>query len=379
MNTIKKIKDIGAVGGGDIIGSGMAAIFWFYLASQIEPAQYGEIHWFLGIAGIFSGIALFGTVNTLTVYTAKKVQIQSTLNLLSIVSSLVLSLIVIIVFPSFYSIDVGVVLIAYVINTLAIGDLLGRKQFRTYSKYTLIQKFLTLVLGLSFYYFFGYEAILFALALSYLLYFKRIYSIFKEIKIDFKLVKTKFGFIINNYLVSILSISVGQADKIVVAPILGFTILGNYNLALQIINIMMIFPGIFYKYLLPQESTGVQNTKPKIVVIVFSGVITIFGIFIAPILINEFFPKFIEAVDAIKIMSVVVVPATIALILESEFLGNEKSKIVIIGTGVSLCTLVIGMIVLGSMWEIEGVAFSLILSTLIKTGFYAMAKQFKLV
>ena len=142
---------------------------------------------------------------------------------------------------------------------------------------------------------------------------------------------------------------------------------------------MMIFPGIFYKYLLPQESTGVQNTKPKIVVIVFSGVITIFGIFIAPILINEFFPKFIEAVDAIKIMSVVVVPATIALILESEFLGNEKSKIVIIGTGVSLCTLVIGMIVLGSMWEIEGVAFSLILSTLIKTGFYAMAKQFKLV
>ena len=77
MTTIKKIKDIGAVGGGDIIGSGMAAIFWFYLASQIEPAQYGEIHWFLGIAGIFSGIALFGTVNTLTVYTAKNVQIQS--------------------------------------------------------------------------------------------------------------------------------------------------------------------------------------------------------------------------------------------------------------------------------------------------------------
>ena len=265
MTTIKKIKDIGAIGGGDIAGSVMAAIFWFYIASQIEPAQYGEIHWFLGIAGIFSGIALFGTVNTLTVYTAKNVQIQSTLSFISIISSIVLSLIVIIVFPSFYSVDVGIILIAFVVNTLAVGDLLGRKQYGTYSKYTLIQKFLTLVLGLGFYYFIGYEAILFALALSYSLHFKRIYSIFREIKIDFSLVKTRFGFITNNYLVSILSISVGQADKIVVAPILGFAILGNYNLALQIINMMLIFPSIFYKYLLPQESTGVKNKKSKII------------------------------------------------------------------------------------------------------------------
>ncbi|MAS77069.1 MAG: hypothetical protein CMG15_00305 [Candidatus Marinimicrobia bacterium] len=378
MTTIKKIKDIGAIGGGDIAGSVMAAIFWFYIASQIEPAQYGEIHWFLGIAGIFSGIALFGTVNTLTVYTAKNVQIQSTLSFISIISSIVLSLIVIIVFPSFYSVDVGIILIAFVVNTLAVGDLLGRKQYGTYSKYTLIQKFLTLVLGLGFYYFIGYEAILFALALSYSLHFKRIYSIFREIKIDFSLVKTRFGFITNNYLVSILSISVGQADKIVVAPILGFAILGNYNLALQIINMMLIFPSIFYKYLLPQESTGVKNKKSKIIVVIISGIITLFGIFLAPILIDEFFPKFLQAVDAIRIMSVVVIPGTIALILESEFLGKEKSKVVIIGTGISLFVLVIGMIVLGSMFGIEGVAFSLILSSLIKTGFYGIIKQSKM-
>ena len=74
MTIIKKIKDIGAIGGGDVFGSGMSAIFWFYLASQIGPEQYGEIHWFLGIAGIFSTIALFGTVNTITVFTAKNIQ-----------------------------------------------------------------------------------------------------------------------------------------------------------------------------------------------------------------------------------------------------------------------------------------------------------------
>ena len=140
---------------------------------------------------------------------------------------------------------------------------------------------------------------------------------------------------------------------------------------------MMIFPGIFYKYLLPQESSGVQNKKAKIIVIIFSVFIMFLGIFVAPILISEFFPKFIEATDAIKIMSFVVVPATISLILESEFLGNEKSKIVIIGTSVSLFSLVIGMITLGSIFGIEGVAYSLIIATSCKTIIYIFAKQTK--
>ena len=124
MTTIKKIKNIAAVSSGDIFGSAMSAIFWFYLASQIDPISYGEIFWFLGIAGIFSTIAMFGTINTITVYTAKKIQIQSTLNFISLSASVILSLIVIVLFPSFYTIDVGIILIAYVINTLAIGDLL---------------------------------------------------------------------------------------------------------------------------------------------------------------------------------------------------------------------------------------------------------------
>ena len=42
----------------------------------------------------------------------------------------------------------------------------------------------------------------------------------------------------------------GQIDKIIITPLLGFTLLGNYSLALQAINIMMIISSISYKYLL---------------------------------------------------------------------------------------------------------------------------------
>ena len=373
---MKIIRNISAIGGADIFGTVMSAVFWFYLASQIEPSSYGEIHWFLGIASIFSGIALFGTANTLTVYTAKKTQIQSTLNFISLFASVILSFIVIVLFPSFFTIDVGIILIAYVINVLAIGDLLGRKQYNNYSKYTIVQKSLTLGLGISFFYFFGYESIIFALALSYIFYIKRIFSIFKEMKINFSLIKPRTGFIVNNYFMSILAIASGQVDKIIVAPILGFSILGNYNLAYQALAVMLILPTVFYKYLLPQDSSGVSSKKPKIIVIVFSIFITILGIFVAPVLINEFFPKFSEAVDAIRIMSIVVIPTTISLILESEFLGNEKSRIILIGTILVLSSLIIGIIVLGSLMGIEGIAYSLVLANIGKVSFYLIAKKF---
>ena len=376
MAGIKIIRDISTIGGADIFGTVMSAVFWFYLASQIEPSSYGEIGWFLGIAGLFSGIALFGTANTITVYTAKKTQIQSTLNFISLSASVILSFIVIVLFPSFYTIDVGIILIAYVINTLAIGDLLGRKQYSNYSKYTLVQKGLTLGLGFSFFYFFGYESIIFALAISYVLHFKRIFSIFKEMKINFNLIKPRIGFIGNNYFMSMLTIASGQVDKIVVAPLLGFAILGNYSLSVQVISVMLILPNVFQKYLLPQESTGVKNKKPKIIVIVFSVFITILGIFVAPILINELFPKFGEAVDAIRIMSLVIIPTTISLILESEFLGNEKSRVVLIGTAILVTSLIIGMLVLGSLMGIEGVAYSLVIAHTSKLSFYLIAKKF---
>jgi len=375
MTLIKKIKDIGTIGGADIFGNLMSAGFWFYLASQIEPSSYGEINWFLGIAGMFSSFALFGTTNTLTVYTAKKIQIQSTLNFISILASFVLSLTVILVFPSFYSIDIGIILIAYVVNALAIGDLLGKKQFQNYSKYIILQKGLTLAVGLLFFYLFGYEAIIFALAITYVLYFKRIISIFNEVKINFNLIKPRIGFITNNYLMSILAIASGQIDKIIVAPMLGFTILGNYSLAIQAINIMLISSSVFYKYLLPQEATGVKNKNAKILIIFISVLISILGIFGAPILIDEFFPKFSESIIAIKIMSIVVIPTTISLILESELLGKEKSKNVIIGNAILLGSLIFGMLTLGNLFGIEGVAYSFVIANIAKMSYYVCVKK----
>ena len=373
MVFLQRIKELVTLGSGDVIGSVLSAIFWFYLASQIKPDAYGEIHWFLGIVGIFSYVALFGTLNTITVYSAKNIKIQSTLYLISLIAGAILSLVVIFVFPSFYEIDSGILLIAYVINTLALGDLLGRKLYSTYSKYVLTQKGLTLGLGLLFFYYFGYDGILFALALSYVFYIKRIFIIFREQKINFNLVKERIGFITNNYVVFLLAGFNGQIDKIIIAPLLGFTLLGNYSLALQAITIMMIFSAIFYKYILPQDSSGKNTKNLKIFAVIVSISISLVGIFLGPTLVEVFFPKYLEAKDAIQIMSVSIAPSTIALILESQFLGSEKSRVVLIGAIISLVILICGMIILGLNFGIIGLAWSLIIATSAKTVFLLFA------
>ena len=373
MVFLQRIKELVTLGSGDVIGSVLSAIFWFYLASQIKPDAYGEIHWFLGIVGIFSCVALFGTLNTITVYSAKNIKIQSTLYLISLIAGAILSFVVILVFPSFYEIDSGILLIAYVINTLALGDLLGRKLYSTYSKYVLTQKGLTLGLGLLFFYYFGYDGILFALALSYVFYIKRIFIIFREQKINFNLVKERIGFITNNYMVFLLAGFNGQIDKIIIAPLLGFTLLGNYSLALQAITIMMIFSAIFYKYILPQDSSGKNTKNLKIFAIIVSISISLVGIFLGPTLVEVFFPKYLEAKDAIQVMSVVIAPSTIALILESQFLGSEKSRVVLIGAIISLVILICGMIILGLNFGIIGLAWSLIIATSAKTVFLLFA------
>ena len=369
-----KIKELATVGSGDLFGNGLSAIFWFFLASQIEPGAYGELQWFIGIAAIFSSVALFGNVNTITVYVAKNIPIQSTLNFISLIASAILSLTIILLFPTFYTIDIGILVIAYVINTLAVGDLLGKKEFSNYSKYTVIQKGLTLGIGLLFFYIFGYEAILFALALTYVLHFKRIISIFRNIKINFNLVKERIGFITNNYFTFLISgsIGTGQVDKIIVAPILGFTVLGNYSLGLQILGIMMIFSTIFYKYILTQDSSGINLRKLKGIVILISIVMAILGIIVGPILIDTFFPKYLETKVVIQILSINVIPGTIAYIFQSQLLGNEKSRTVLIGTGVSLFVLIVLTIILGINFGIIGVAISLIISSCTKVGFYSI-------
>jgi len=364
-----EVKGLGFIGFGDITGVVISSIFWFYLASVIEPHEYGDIHFFLSIAAIGSSIALFGTQDSITVLTAKGQKIQSGLNVISLGISSITSLCLIIFFQR---IDVGIIVIAYVINTLSIGDLLGKKQFLKYSQYNILQKILTLVLGIAFLYAFGPPGIIYALAISYAGYLIRIIKTFQEVPINFKLIKEKSNFLSHNYIVYLAGSFGGQLDKIIIVPLLGSAVLGNYSLAIQVITVFTMFTTILFKFLLPQESSGIRNKFLIQIVIIISIIVSVLGIFLSPLVIPNFFPKYVDVGIAIQIMSLSIIPITISTICTSRLLSKEKSKLVLIGNLIGLIIIISGIFTLGSMYGTIGIAMSFTLSTISKATYLGL-------
>jgi len=361
-----------SVGFSDIVGSGIAAVFWLYVASVINPSDYGEIHYFLAIAGTAHTISMLGTSHALIVYSAKKENIQSTLFIISIIPTIISCIIIIMIFNRF---DAGLLAIGYVVFESVNAVALGRKFYRKYAKIILIQKSLTMFIGISFFYAFGPAGIIFALVLTFVPHLVIFIKEFYNTKIDFALLKPRKNFIINNYFMRLSTGFGGQVDKLILAPLLGFSLLGNYSLAVQIFSILIIFSTIVFKYLLAQDASGISNRNLKKITIIVAIGISILGILVLPKLIPLFFPKFIEAVDAIAIMSLAVVPEAISVLYSSKMLGKEKSKFVLAGKVLALSILVIGFILLGPILGIIGLAIIFVVTATFQACFLAITDK----
>ena len=363
------IKSISLIGGSDIIGAGIAAFFWFYLATLLDVEAYGELHYFIAIAGFAYIISMVGTRDVVTVYVSKKIKITPILFLLSLSAGTVAAVVIL---GFFYRIDVAFLVLAFIINDLAVGYILGKKLFKSYAKYIITQKTLTLALGLGFFYIFGVEGIIFALALSYIHFAIFIFRGFREEKIDSSLLASRSRFIITNYSLNLLGGFRNHLDKIIIAPILGLTLLGNYVLALQIWAILILFSNIIFRYILTHDASGNPNKKLKLFTFFSSIVIAIFGITILPLIIPEFFPKYTGTVIAIQIMSICVIPATIGQIYTSKLLGAEKSRTLIFARTISASSFLIAMLSLGLTYGITGVAAAFVLSSALQAAYLAI-------
>ena len=367
MNFKEKIfghKDLVSIGSANLLGNGISAIFWFSLASLINPEEYGQIHYFLAIAGMAQLLSLISTTNALQVYVAKNIKIHSTLFFISIIAGIVSSLVV---FLFFSRTDTSLLVLGYIIFELSNGFLLGKKLFSNYAKFFLTQKILTVIFGLGLYFTFGVDGIIFGLVLSYVPYIWILVNEFRNTRIDFSLLKPRKGFLINNYGINISGAVGGQMDKLIIAPILGLELLGNYSLAIQFLVILLLLPTTVFKYLLTQDSSG-KNTKNLKKNTIFASVgLATFGIVILPMIIPILFPNYIDTVIAIQIISVAIIPSTIGIFYDSKLLSIEKSKFLVIGKGIGLFTMISGFVILGPIYGIIGLAVTLVVSSCLQT------------
>jgi O-antigen/teichoic acid export membrane protein len=353
-------KDLATLGSSDLIGGGITSGLWFYLASIMDAEAYGEIHFMISIAATGSILSLIVTPTVMTVYVSKNYKLESTLYFIILLIGLASSAVVILLFSR---LDIGFLILGFIINDLAIAHIVGKKQYRRYAKYLLVQKLSAVILCISLFYTIGNVGIIYGLFISYLPFAIIIYKGFKETKINFSELKTRKGFIFNNYLTNIAGMFRGQIDVMLIGAFLGFSLLGNFAIALQIYTAFMIIPNIVIRYILPDDSRGISNTKLKKLLVIISILISIFGVLIAPHVISFVLPQYIDAIMFIQIMSLGVIPATLSLILQTKLLGIEKSKHVLIGRWISAITMISGIFLLGITYGTVGLALTFVLSS----------------
>ena len=95
-------------------------------------------------------------------------------------------------------------------------------------------------------------------------------------------------------------------------------------------------------------------------------------------MIPAFFPNYIEALPAIQILSFYPIPATLGLMMTSKFLAMENNRVLLIGGVMSLIVNISGVIILGTILGIIGVALSLLLSSTVNCMYlFAINRKIK--
>ena len=361
----KKIKEIliqrkglGTIASSDILGSAITAIFWFFLASVIKPDEYGEIFYIISIASIAFSLSNVGTENNTIVFTAKRKNLEPTLTTISLLFGTVSSLVLIIIF---YQTDIIILLFGYIINSLSLGYLIGRRFYSKYGIFLLSQKILTVILGVSFFYLFGADGIISALGISYFGFLIIIINYYRKTPLNFQGFKKNLPFILHNYSLKAIGIFKGNVDKLIIVPLIGFSFLGNYALALQFVAVLSIGNSFFSKYLLTHDSRDVPNKTLKKYYILLNICVAISASISLPIAVPYFFPEFTD-MSILGIMCLAVIPIGIITVQTSELLGHEMGKPNVIGALIASTIAILGMLLLVPLIGGTGAAIVFLLS-----------------
>ena len=366
---MKLIKNLSSIAIGETASAAIGSIFWLYLASLLTVSNYGEIQFVISIVGFGVGISLLANSNTVIVYEVKKRGLRGILFLLTLIIGGIVSVILFILYSR---LDLVFLTFGMICSEMAIGYFMGKKLFVRFSIFYISQKLLMVALAIGLYFLMGMEGIIYGIAISYIPLVVITFNSFRDSSFNFSLLKGNFGFVFNNYAEKLVVFSRRNLDKMIIVPVLGFEILGGFALAIQIFSVMLLFASISFKLLLFNAALGEDSKKFTIIILLVSTIISILGITIAPKVIPMFFPMFIDTVKIIPIVSLAVIPNTIILIFSSKFLGNEKSRFILIGTVIYAITYLSLIVFLGSAYGIYGLAISFLIGSTVYAIYLAI-------
>jgi len=351
----------------------LGAFFWLILAAILNVDNYGLANYYIALANIGAGVGTIGLNITLMKYLSKEEKnLVSEANSITLISGLSLALIL-----SLFHWAAGIVAATTIFFNMTLSELLGTKKYRKYAVISIGQSITQIILSLLLYYFFGIIGILLGYFLGSLAFsYKYFYSIRRNFTLTFNTIKEKRTFIFHSYGFNLIGKRLANyLDKVIIGALFGYYALGLYQLGFQFFLFLSIIPTSLYQYLLPEESSGNNKKEIKIIGLILSIAVAIIAYILAPFLIQNMFPAFIESIQLVQVMSLAVVPSTVVAILTAEHLSKEKSRLVLISALVYLVSLIIGLIILEKIMGVLGFALAVIIAQSIQALYLIVTRN----
>ena len=365
-----KLKDLLTIGSSNIIASVIGGLFWFYLAKILIKSEYGELGYLISTATVASVVSLLGLGVVVIIYGSKKENVFPPSFVIILISSSISAVVVFFLTQNF---AVSILIVGITIFEIILQGILSNQRYGTYSKYFLLRSVTSVVLALIFYQILGLNGILLGYFGSSLLLLKELYPLLKNRKLEFSILRPKIKFMLESYTARLSFVFQHAGDKLLIGSLFGFFILGSFYLAAQYYILLAVIPKSIAQYLLPQESKGKKNKKIKIFSVSIASVITLISIVFVPLGVETFFPTFPESILPMQILSLALIPSSVSVILQTQFLGKENSRIVLIGGILQVGTYFLSIIFLGQSFGLIGIAIGFTTSIILRMVFNLFA------
>jgi len=358
-----KLADLFSIGSANIFASIIAGLFWLYLTKIVTKTEYGEIGYLISLVSIASAVSILGLGATILVYEPKKECVFTTSYVVILISSSLAGIVTYVISQNFI---VSLLVIAMTSFTIILQGLLSRKNYRRFSINKILKASISIFLALLFYYIFGINGIFLGYIIGSLVILIELKSLVKDQKIKFSILKQKIKFMLPAYSNRLLDVSFVWGDKLLIGSIFGLSMLGSYFFAAQYLFLLQTIPLSIFQYLVPQESEGKKNKNIKIFSIILASLIAVISYLTLPFFVGTLFPNFEESIELMQIFSLAVIPITISQIQITQFLGKEKSQMVLIGGVFQTTIYLLFVVLLGNYFGLRGIAIGLVISVIIR-------------
>jgi O-antigen/teichoic acid export membrane protein len=356
---------------GNLVGAAATGIFWLLLAFIQNAHEYGRTNYEISIASLAASAALLGLNTTVTTYVAKgssKINVQA--NQIILLSCGVAAITV-----AFFNWMLAFFVIGMAFWMMSSYELLGRKMYKQYAFVIIGARASQLFLSILLYYLLGITGIAIGFIISFLIFSQRYFISTSQFSKDFSEIKDKMKFSLNVYSFNMSNAFLLYFDKLVIAPLFGYAVLGYYQLGFQFLLFLGMIPISFYQYLISEDPSGLKQTRVRFFGLLVSIGLTALLFLSSPWILQHLFPHYTASLDAMRILSIGIIPMMLVWTLNSKFLNIGDTKYVLFGSAIYLTFQISLIFYLGNALKVIGLALAVVLALIAQASFLSISDK----